>query len=473
MLLDLANQDSPSRYEADLCIIGSGAAGITLATRLAGSGVDVLVVEGGGIDFEPASQAIYEGNPTAVYYPIVGSRLRRFGGTTNHWEGWCGMLRPFDFTQRAWIPGSGWPIRYSDVEPYYRLACSFLKLGEFDFEKYTGKPPASARTPKGADFFESFNIRPTPVPRLAQTQRQALEAASNVRVLLHASVLPIHADNGEIRELAVSTLDGKQATVRAKAFVLACGGLENSRILLASGNLANSSGMVGRCFMDHMFSTFAAVIVPPPGLEDGTEFFSRLNTPPLVGLAISEEAQAELGLLTCSIGVMPSPIPDSLKPPGPRGVQTAYPIMIHGECAPNPESRITLSPDQKDRFGVPRISLNWIVNDLTQRTVRETVLHYTAMLTRAGLGRAYVPPIKSELDWPFGLYPPCHPAGTTRMSDDPRHGVVNQDLRTHDIRNFYICSGSVFPTVGHMNPTMTIVALAYRLADHLKSVLGK
>lgn len=473
MLLDLESPESPSRFDADLCIIGSGAVGITMATRLGGKGLDVLVLEGGGIDFEPASQALYEGTTSGVYYPLLGSRLRRFGGTTNHWEGWCGLLRPFDFTARSWVPLSGWPLRYSDIEPYYRLACSFLQLGDFDFEKYTCKPPAPSVTARGADFFESFNIRPSPVPRMAQTQRGAIASAGNVRLLMHANVLPMSAEGGAVKEITVSTLGGKKATVRAKAFVLGCGGLENPRMLLASDNLANSSGFVGRCFMDHMFSTFAGVIVPPQGLDDRDEFKKRLGTPDFVGLSVSEAAQEELGLLSCSVGTLARPIPDALRPPGPRGTYPAFAIMIHGECTPNPESRMTLSADQKDALGMPRLALRWVVDDLTQRTVRETVLRYAGVLTRAGLGRAYIPPEKSELDWPYGLYPPCHPAGTTRMSDDPSKGVVDRNLKAHDLSNLYVCGGSVFPTVGHMNPTMTIVALSYRLADHLQSVLGK
>ncbi len=471
MLLDLENPETPLRYDADLCIIGSGAAGITMARRLAGSGLDVLVLEAGGLSFEPASQDIYNGVTRAVNYPIVGSRLRYFGGTTNHWAGWCGMLRPVDFTRRAWIPHSGWPITFSDLEPYYAKACEFLELGEFDFERYTGKTPAASVTPRGVDFFDSFNIRPTPSPRLGITQKALLAGAANVRVLLHANVLPISTEGGLVREITVSTMQDRTATVRAKAYVIACGGLENPRLLLASDNLANSSGAVGRYFMDHMFSTFAGVIVPPPDLEDPARYAEHLGLPQFVGFRISAQAQEELGLLACSLGVDPTPIPDSLKPPGPRGTRIAFPILLHGENTPNPESRITLTPEFRDRFGVPRISLRWLVDDLTQHTVQETVLRYAAMMTRAGLGRAYVPPEKSELDWPFGLYPPCHPAGTTRMSDDPKAGVVNRDCRTHDVPNLYVVGGSVFPTNGHMNPTMTIIALSFRLADHFLSTL--
>ncbi|MCC6425558.1 MAG: GMC family oxidoreductase [Phycisphaerales bacterium] len=474
MLLDLESADSPQRYDADLCIIGAGAAGITMSRRLIGSGLDVLVLEAGGFEFEPATQDLYNGAVRGLYYSVVGSRLRRFGGTTNHWEGWCGPLPQTDLSPRAWVPRSGWPIGYGDLEPYYRLACEVLELGEYDFDTFGDiKPPAPSVTPKGAPFFESFGIRPTPVPRLGATHRGMLTEAGNVRVLLHANVLPIAVEGGQVRQITVSTLGKRQATVRAKVFVLACGGLENARMLLASGNLANSSDAVGRHFMDHTFSTFAGVVVPPNEYSDSPTYRAREGIPPYSGLRVSPEAEKELEIMACSIGVIPHAIPDSLKPPGPRGIEIGFPMMIHGECTPLPESRVTLTPEIRDAMGTPRLMLDWRVDEMTQRTVRETVLRYSGMITRAGLGRVYIPQEQSELEWPFALYAPCHPAGTTRMSSDPKLGVVNADCRTHDVPNLYVVGNSVFSTISHMNPTMTIVALSFRLADHLQVALGK
>lgn len=473
MLADLEQPGAEQAYDADLCIIGSGAAGITLAREFAGSGHSVIVLEAGGLTFDPATQNSYAGTILERWFNLEGSRLRYFGGTTNHWEGWCGPLRPFDFLKRDWVPESGWPIGYDDLRPYYKKACGYLQLGEFDYEAVaaTVKAPARSQTPGGVDFFEGFNIRPTPVPRLGQTQREMLERAENVRILMHANVQPMSAEGRRLGEVTVKTNEGRTAQVRARHFVLACGGLENARLLLASGGLANSSGCVGRYFKEHTFSTFAGVMVPPPELEERQAYLDKLAIPAFTGLAVSTAAQEEMKLLGCSIGVSLTPIPDSLRPPGPRGPKVAFPILIHGENTSDANSRVTLSATEKDRFGIPRIELRWIVDEQTQRAVRETVLRYGAMLNRAGLGRCYVPPEKSEVDWPFGLYAPCHPAGTTRMSSDPRTGVVDGDCRSHDIENLYIVGGSTFPTNGFMNPTMTIVAMAFRLADHLKSVM--
>jgi choline dehydrogenase-like flavoprotein len=478
MLLDLENPDSPLSFDADLCIIGSGAAGVTMGRELAGTGLDVLILEAGGTSFDPVTQDAYVGKNTERTFFLDTSRLRYFGGTTNHWEGWCAPLRPFDFTRRDWIPESGWPITYDDLKPYYQKACDLLELGPLDFERVASevRQPAKSLTPSGADFFEGFNIRPTPVPRLGQTQRERLEQAANVRVLMHANLQPITAQGRVIREVTVKTNEGKAATVRAKVFVLACGGIENARILLASGDassggLANSSGAVGKYFKEHTFSTFAGVVVPPSELEDNELYREKLGMPAFTGLAVSTQAQAEMKLMGCSVGLSLTPIPDSLKPPGPRGPKIARPILMHGENSSSQWSRVTLSPNEKDRFGIPRVELRWIIDEETQRVVQETVLRYAAMLARAGLGRCYIPTGPSEVKWPFGLYPPCHPAGTTRMTTDPTTGVVNGDCRTHDLDNLYIVGGSTFPTNGFMNPTMTIVAMAFRLAEHLKTTL--
>lgn len=473
MILDLENPDTPDRFDADVCIIGTGAAGISMAMRLAGSGLDVVILEAGGMMFEEESHEIYNGQATGMNYAIELSRMRYFGGSTNHWSGWCGPLDVEDFQPRPWVPTPGWPITRRVLDPYYREACEFLELGTYVFDRRPAEPPAPSFTPRGAPFFEAYSIRQCPNLRLGYVHREAIEAMGHVRVVIHANVQPIEADGRLVREVKASTMAGRLATVRAKVFVVACGGLENTRVLLASGNLANSSGLVGVGFMDHIFSMFAGLVIPIPEFADRERFRDRLGLPRLVSLKISFEAQREMGLLSCSVGADPNAVPDRQKNQGPAGAGTMYPIFIHGEQPALPESRVGLDPAAKDRFGIPRIVVHRRVDDLTQNTVREILLRYGAMLTRMGIGRVFIPTMRTELEWPFWVWPAFHPSGTTRMSDDPRTGVVNRDGRAHDIENLYIAGSSVFPAIGHMNPTMTIVAMAFRLADHLKEVVPR
>ncbi|HRJ50488.1 MAG: GMC family oxidoreductase [Phycisphaeraceae bacterium] len=473
MILDLENPDTPDRFDADVCILGTGAAGITLARRLAGTGLDVVILEAGGMMFERESHEVYDGTSTGMNYAIDLSRLRYFGGSTNHWSGWCGPLDAEDFEPRPWVPTPGWPISKGELDPYYRDACAFLELGPYVFDRRVAEPPAPSYTPRGAAFFETFQRRQCPNLRLGYVHRGAIEATDNVRVVIHANALPIEADGRVVREVRMSTMAGRMASVRAGAFVVACGGMENTRLLLASRNLANSSGLVGLGFMDHVFSMFAGLVIPIAEFEERERFRSRLGLPPLVSLKISFEAQREMGLLSCSVGADPNAVPERQKNQGPPGAGTMYPIFVVGEQPALSHSRIGLDPAKKDRFGVPRIVVHRQVDDLTQRTIREAVLRYGAMLTRMGIGRVFIPTTRTELEWPFWVWPAFHPSGTTRMSDDPKAGVVNRDGRTHDVENLYLAGSSVFPAIGHINPTMTIVALAFRLADHLRDSIGK
>ena len=114
----------------DVCVVGAGPAGITLARRLAGDGLDVALMEGGGLEPEPRSQALYEGELVGLpYYPLDAARLRYFGGTSNHWAGWCRALRPPDFEARPGVPMSGWPISAADLAPYSAETDGILGLG--------------------------------------------------------------------------------------------------------------------------------------------------------------------------------------------------------------------------------------------------------------------------------------------------------------------------------------------------------
>lgn len=471
MLLDLESPDTPSSYDADVCIVGAGAAGITLARALIGSGIDVLLLEAGGLTYDEESQKIYDATVDGLrYYPSI-CRLRYFGGTTNHWEGWCGPMPRQSIGPRPWMPRSGWPLSADELDTYYRLACEVLSLGAYDFLDHQAVLPAEALTPAGAPFFDSFYLKQSQPRRLGEVYRQELVDAPNVRILLHANVLPIQADGRSIRELTVSTFANRTAKVRARVYVIACGALENARLLLASNNLANSSDAVGRYFMDHLFSTVAGAVVPAADYRDPNAFKAKVHPDPVAALRISDQAQRELGLLNCGVWTSPVYVPESLRLPGVRSINEQYPVLVMGEQCALPDSRVTLDPAAVDRFNVPRLKVTWKVDDQAQQTVRRALLSYAGMIARSGVGRVFIEPMKSEIDWPFALVSPCHSSGTTRMSSDPREGVVNGDCRAHDIDNLYIVGSSVFPTIAEVNPTMTIIALALRLADELKSVV--
>ncbi len=150
MLVSLDDDACRARFEADVCVIGAGAAGITIARELSGTAWRVLLVESGGFEQDPRTRALYEGTAwPELDYPAARTRLRAFGGSTGHWNGWCAPMPANTFARRAWVPRSGWPITRRDLEAYYRRAHSILELGEFDYST-RGGPPSEALYAQGA-----------------------------------------------------------------------------------------------------------------------------------------------------------------------------------------------------------------------------------------------------------------------------------------------------------------------------------
>jgi choline dehydrogenase-like flavoprotein len=274
LFLDARSFPPGHRLEADLCIVGGGAAGITLASEFVGSPLRVLLLESGGASFETATQELYQG-PFAG--PLVGpdsdylrsTRLRYWGGSTNHWNGWCRPLDYLDFEPRPWLGLEGWPIRRSDLEPYYLRALPILWISPFDVPEHRrpGKPLFGGRGPLATSFFHLSR------PIRFGAYREVLEPAANLGVVFHANVKElILAPNGQsVERLGGATLEGPGFSVRAREFVLATGGIENARLLLLSHGvqatgIGNQHDLVGRHFMDHPHGKDAATVLFP-GLD--------------------------------------------------------------------------------------------------------------------------------------------------------------------------------------------------------------
>lgn len=223
MIRDLDQRTEEGIIQADLCIIGAGAAGITLAHTLRESGLDIVVLEAGGLEIAAASQEIYEGDIVGLdYSPLDTTRLHYFRGSTNHWSGRCIQLEPIDFKKRSWIPHSGWPIEREALLPYYEPAQEHVELdcrleGDQFWKYFEIDPPG---------FDPSKLVKTTdqrsPPTRLGEVYRDDLEAAERITVWLHANMLNI-ATNDEashVENVAVRSFNGKKASVKANAFAL-------------------------------------------------------------------------------------------------------------------------------------------------------------------------------------------------------------------------------------------------------------
>jgi choline dehydrogenase-like flavoprotein len=516
MIQDFRQVPKDHGFDTDVCIVGAGAAGITLARALAGSHRKVCLVESGALEPEEETLALNKGKVVGLPYPsLEQGRLRYFGGTTNHWNSFCRPLDPIDFEKRAWVPHSGWPIGAATLDPFYREAQEICELGSYvyDTDAIQGMPGAASFK---RERVTNVNWTIGPPTRFGVRYLDDLEQASNVDILLNANVVELVAahDARRVTELRLKSLDGKEGTLRPKVVVLACGGIENPRLLLASNGamtsgLGNGRDLVGRYFADHVGATMGYV-VPGNGaacqLGYGASAVTKAagtDAPLRLAPALPADVQRREQLLNCHMmlecGDERAPGYLALREAGKNaaggkvgGLGDALLTMLddlggtiggawrfvtdelvmsveaYGEKVPDPECRVTLD-SERDRLGMPQVRLDWRLSPLDKKTVRYLCRAVGEEMARLSHGRLYLDDwvLADDATWhkPRGW---DHHMGTTRMSAHPATGVVDADCRVHGIDNLYIAGSSVFPTYGAAPPTLTIVALALRLAHHLR-----
>ena len=532
---------------ADICIIGAGAAGISLALRLIDTRRDVLILESGGLRAEPATQSLYEGfvADERLHSPPDRYRQRRFGGTTTIWGGRCMPFDPIDFEARDYMPHSGWPIGESALASYYRQANTLCEAGDYKYTIAEAFDPPPRPMIEG---FSSANFSTDTIERFScptdfgARYGHRLRSARNVRVLLHANVAALRLDAAgqRVNGASVRTLLGRRFEVTARQYIVATGGLEVARLLLASRDvqpqgIGNDHDVLGRYYMCHLAGTIGALRFNRPLgavwngydiADDGVycrrrialtedaqrrhrigNFIARLHHPRITDPA---HCNAVLSLLYLAKFVIPYEYGKRLHgeervsfarwlehlrnvAAGPfdaagfawhmlkdrKLAERKYPSVIispkanlysldfHAEQQPNPSSRVKLS-DTVDALGMPQLTIDWRYTPNDVATLAQAVALLAADLRRDDIGTLSYEPENLEAEMTrYGAYGGHH-IGTARMGADPRSSVVNSDCRVHGIGNLYIAGSAVFPTSSQANPTLTLVALALRLAARLE-----
>jgi len=533
---------------ADLCIVGAGAAGIALALELAQSGLEVLLVESGGLKAERRTQALYAGTVTnpRLHSPPDRYRQRRFGGTTTIWGGRCLPFDDIDFEYRSYVDHSGWPLGPQALAPYYPRANQLCEAGEFSYTvetafRQTLQPMISGYSSENfsTNTLERFS-RPTD---FGTCYGNPLRAARHIRVILHANLtrLQATANGAAIGRAEIRTLAGKRLLVHARHYVLATGGLEVARLLLASNDvhargIGNQHDVVGRYYMCHIAGTIGTVRIDRAdarvwhGYDISDEgiycrqrfalrpeqqrklgignFVARLHHPRITDPA---HRNAVLSLLFLGQKFIPYEYAKRLHGDeradlrawmrhvgnvlsGPAEVMafawhmlrdrrlasrkfpsiiikskaSLYSLDFHAEQQPNPDSRVTLG-DDRDALGTRRIHVDWRYTPRDVDTVARALALFAADIARSGVGSFSYDPARVEAEMTrYGAYGGHH-LGTARMGNDPRTSVVNAECRVHDVDNLYIASAATFATSSQANPTLTVVALALRLAATLRA----
>jgi hypothetical protein len=461
-----AQTDLPDVLEAEVAIAGAGPAGIVLALELAERGHRVLLIEGGGADGPGEAASSYDNTIGGRTYPLTGSRLRWLGGTSNHWGGWVRPFDDVDFTDRPDQELPGWPFGPETLTSWYERAARWCEVESSEYRPERLDLAARARLLdlSGTGFAHRV-FRFSPPTRFGSRYRDELAASEHIDCRVNLNIVGLGQTESRIRSARAVTVSGEQCEIRAEHFVIAMGGVENARFLLNQRSVpGNQADLVGRCFMDH-FGFTPGMLLADAGLQYERGQVADDDLMPVIAPEPGAPGPNSCLLLSATSpdDVLP---PDYWSNPHAGGADGGYYriSMINAPCA-HPQSRITLT-DERDRLGLRRPHLHWHLPPEEFNPTIALFERWMSAVGSSGLGR---------IKWNRRQAPGAdhrvgvgyHHMGTTRLSSGPETGVADSDARVWDRDNLYLAGSSLFPAVGFSNPTLTIVALAARLAGHL------
>lgn len=506
-------------------VIGSGSGGGTLGSALARKGINTVILEAGSryeiTDFindewESFAQLAWKDMRTtsgswqvAQDFPNLPAWIvKAVGGTSIHWAGASLRIEPHEFKARTTygaLPRTSlldWPITREELDPYYDAAEDRMGVtGTHGIERLPGnnnfKVMAAGARKLGYKEVHTGNMAINSAPRDGRASCLQIgfcfqgcktgakwstlyaeipkgEATGKLEVRPDCQVTRIEHDaKGKVTGVLYMDADGKEQRQRARVVCVAGNSLESPRLLLNSASalfphgLANGEGHVGRHYMRHTTASVYAAFEKPVHMYRGTTMAGIIRDE-----SRNDPARGFVGgyeMETISLGV---PFMAAFLEPGAWGrsftaamddYERMAGMWIVGEDMPQETNRVTLDPVVKDRFGLPVASVHYDdhPNDVAMRAhgfAQGSKVYEAVGATRIFRTRPY---------------PSTHNLGTNRMSEKPRDGVVNKWGQTHEVKNLFVSDGSQFTTSAACNPTLTIVALALRQADHIAERMGK
>ena len=494
MIIDGTTIPNGKQLSTQVCIIGSGQAGITAAWQLQKAGIKVILIEGSRMyntmeDSWPDKVLLYNGvsdglftsnEPEFLILPYVNhqypakERERMYGGTSTHWGGQSRPEDQIDLDPRPGFPG--WPVTSKDLDPFYAQASRLCVLyGDYgtsgdNFTNEFWAKELNAQVPKLDGFdVEMYQFMGGSYLNFATRdfEGKGTIGDSAVQVIRNASLLNIDHQQGSVTQLQVASMDTAltpkpktKFTIKADVYVLACGAVANAQNLLLS-NAGNENDQVGRYFMCHP-------------LTNGQYLSTRTSSNYLP----YNQAKLMNGELSPNVrwrdsnGVQVTGrfIPNA-EQTTKLGIGRCWFWYVYGqyyfEQAPNRDSRITLTDTVDPVFGLRQTRATWVLSDVDQKTYEQTTALFQTAVKNLGGTFTFA-------DWATiksNLVVNGHHMGTTRMSTDPKEGVVDANLRVHSLKNLYVAGASVFPSAGISNPTFTIIMFSIRLAEYLRQQL--
>lgn len=459
----------------DACVVGAGAAGITLALTLADAGKRVALCEGGDISYSNESQDMYIGDVLGdPYYDLDTARLRFLGGSTNHWQGLSRSFDEIDF-QRGYLgPEFEWPITKADIDPYLPPAGAILEID----------PTYPDRLVDAESGFSELVFRKSPPVNFAIKYEEALAASDKIDLIVNANLLDLEPveNGGAVRQARFANYTGDTFTIEAASYTLSMGGIENSRQMLWIQNLHGDQLIgtdlpVGHYWMEHPHYTLGDALVSTELAGEKRRYYG-----------LSGARQRELGILNCGLRIDPKSYEGSkqlvanLACVAPRvGKWAARQFEMNMICgsfiraaweqSPTHGSRIALSPTKRDPLGIPQPELRWTKGPLDRATIVATLEAFGEFCLDIEAGRVHIDRwVRRGEPYPMNdERVGYHHMGGTRMAKSREYGVVDADCRVFGVANLYVAGSSVFTTGGHANPTLPLVQMALRLADHLNA----
>ncbi|NML63641.1 GMC family oxidoreductase [Hymenobacter sp. RP-2-7] len=519
MIIDYNDASVSQIHKCDICIVGSGAAALAFLTKFYETSHQIIVLEAGGEEITTQNQEIY--NTSNVFHPLPGAkegRFRVFGGSTTKWGGQSLPLDPIDFAKRDWVPSSGWPIPYEEVAKYYPAVDTFLGLELNSYESNIFDLLQTKEFKKTNDLKFKFS-KWSPKPNLREEYRKKISTSTNVKLIQNANLIAINLseNNKKVESISITNFLHKKGTLEATIYILACGGIENARLLLASNHqnskgIGNNYDIVGRYLQDHPNSYIGNIKNSTSNTQKYFNYFFINKTRYLPRFILSERFQTTHQVLNASASILFFPQENDvfskvleIYRKQVRGtitindivtfmqigrqvnqlIRPAISMLFHKKVfTPNPSVKLNLMIEnppewtnrvklskEYDALGTPIAIIEWKINEQVKHTLDSCAKLFAEYFPYLNVGDLQLEEWLDSADWSTRIKDAYHHIGTTRMSNSQKDGVVDANCKIFGLENLYIAGSSVFPTSGHSNPTSTIIALTFRLSEHIKAIL--